>query len=56
MTVTTAELVAQGVDVGMYGLDQLKRADHAWVPVVTHLLEQLHLPDGIKQSIVCKRR
>ena len=42
-------VVAQGVELGMAGLEQLKRQDHQWVPAVSHLLEQVGsrtIPDG----------
>ena len=34
-------LVAEGVELGVAGLESLKRAEHQWVPVVSHLLEQI---------------
>ena len=34
-------LVAQGVELGVAGLEQLRRAEHQWVPAVSHLLEQI---------------
>ena len=35
------ELVTQGIELGQAGLEQLQRAEHQWVPVVAHLLEQI---------------
>ena len=34
-------LVAQGVELGVAGLEQLRRAEHQLVPAVSHLLEQI---------------
>ena len=39
-------VVAQGVELGMAGLEQLKRQDHQWVPAVSHLLEQVGSSDN----------
>ena len=34
-------LATQGYELGMQGLEHLRRADHAWVPVVSHAIEQI---------------
>ena len=34
-------VLGQAVELGMAGLEQLRRAEHQWAPVVSHLLEQI---------------
>lgn len=38
-------VVAQGVELGVASLEQLKQLEHQWVPVISHLVEQVGSPD-----------